>query len=91
MWRRVDLAWTDVSEERIASMFRVEKSTREEPAWAGGSRLIHQLKTPSYIRTYGGWEGGREEKWAAWEINRKESLHSPQLFADPLKLRIYIT
>jgi hypothetical protein len=24
MWRRVDLVWTDVSEERIASIFRVE-------------------------------------------------------------------
>jgi hypothetical protein len=27
MWRRVDLVWTEVSEERIASIFRVEKST----------------------------------------------------------------
>jgi hypothetical protein len=36
MWRRVDLLWTDVSEERIASIFRVEKSASEEPAWAGG-------------------------------------------------------
>jgi hypothetical protein len=26
MWRRVDLVWTDVSEERIASIFMVEKS-----------------------------------------------------------------
>jgi hypothetical protein len=24
MWRRVDFVWTDVSEERIASIFRVE-------------------------------------------------------------------
>jgi hypothetical protein len=36
MWRRVELVWTDVSEERIASIFRVEKSASEEPAWAGG-------------------------------------------------------
>jgi hypothetical protein len=36
MWRLVDLVWTDVSEERIASIFRVEKSASEEPAWAGG-------------------------------------------------------
>jgi hypothetical protein len=36
MWRRVDLVWTDVSEERIASIFRVEKSASEEPIWAGG-------------------------------------------------------
>jgi hypothetical protein len=33
MWRRVDLVWTDVSEERIASILRVEKSASEEPAW----------------------------------------------------------
>jgi hypothetical protein len=26
MWRRVDIVWTDISEERIASIFRVEKS-----------------------------------------------------------------
>jgi hypothetical protein len=24
MWRRIDLVWTDVSEERIVSIFRVE-------------------------------------------------------------------
>jgi hypothetical protein len=33
MLRRVDLVWTDVSEERIASIFRVEKSASEELAW----------------------------------------------------------
>jgi hypothetical protein len=33
MWRRVDLVWTDVSEERVAW---VEKSAGEEPAWTGG-------------------------------------------------------
>jgi hypothetical protein len=37
MWRRVDLVWTDVSEERIASIFRVEKSAIEEPAWASAA------------------------------------------------------
>jgi hypothetical protein len=37
MWRRVDLVLTDVSEERIAYIFRVEKSVSEEPAWADGS------------------------------------------------------
>jgi hypothetical protein len=39
MWRRVVLVWTDVSEERIASNFRVEISANEEPALAGGCRL----------------------------------------------------
>jgi hypothetical protein len=28
MWLRVDLVWTDVSEERITSIFRVEKSAQ---------------------------------------------------------------
>jgi hypothetical protein len=44
MWSRVDLVWTDISEERIAFIFRVEKFASEEPAWAGGCRLSHQSK-----------------------------------------------
>jgi hypothetical protein len=41
MWCRVDpVKWTDVSEERIASIFRVQKSASEELAWAGSSRLL---------------------------------------------------
>jgi hypothetical protein len=43
MWRRVDLVWTDVSEERIVSIFRVEISANQEPAWAGGCRLQSTL------------------------------------------------
>jgi hypothetical protein len=42
MWRHVELVWTGVSEERIASIFRVEESVSEEPAWAAGCRLSHQ-------------------------------------------------
>jgi hypothetical protein len=34
MWRRVDIVWTYISEECITSIFRVEKSASEEPAWA---------------------------------------------------------
>jgi hypothetical protein len=41
MWRRVDLVWTDVWEERIASIFRVEKSACEKPAWTGGWFNLH--------------------------------------------------
>jgi hypothetical protein len=40
MWRRVDIVWTNVSEERIAAIFKVEKSARKEPAGAGGCRLL---------------------------------------------------
>jgi hypothetical protein len=33
MWRRLEpVKWTEVSEEFIASIFRVEKSASEEPA-----------------------------------------------------------
>jgi hypothetical protein len=40
MWRRVDIVLTDVSEERIACIFRVEeKSASEEPARAGADSL----------------------------------------------------
>jgi hypothetical protein len=42
MWRRVDpVKWTDVSEELIVSIFRVEKSASDEPAWAGGSIFLY--------------------------------------------------
>jgi hypothetical protein len=39
MWRRIDLMWTDVSEERITSIFKVKKSASEEPAWANQNQL----------------------------------------------------
>jgi hypothetical protein len=56
MWRRVDVVWTDVSEERIASIFRVEKSASEEPAWAGGCSESFRLESyrcvcPIYFTT----------------------------------------
>jgi hypothetical protein len=31
MWRRVDIVLTDVSEERIASIFRAEEKKKENP------------------------------------------------------------
>jgi hypothetical protein len=36
MWRHADLLRPDVSEERTASIFKVEESVSEKPAWAGG-------------------------------------------------------
>jgi hypothetical protein len=48
MWHRVDLVWTDVSEERIASAFRVEKSASEEPAWSGGWSHYHSVSYFDY-------------------------------------------
>jgi hypothetical protein len=53
MWRRVDLVWTDVSEERIASIFRVEQSASEELAYVAadvlrnvGSHKIYKASHP---------------------------------------------
>jgi hypothetical protein len=46
MWRSVYLVWTDVSEERISSIFRVEKSASEEPAWAGGCKRSTRRYNP---------------------------------------------
>jgi hypothetical protein len=40
MWRPVDFVWTDVSEERIVSIFTVEKSSSKEPAWSRGCSHI---------------------------------------------------
>jgi predicted transcriptional regulator len=44
MWHRVDVVLTDVSEERIASIFRVEGKIRkfasEETVRTGASRLL---------------------------------------------------
>jgi predicted transcriptional regulator len=49
MWRRVDVVLTDVSEERIASIFKVEgeirKSASEETVRAGASRLISEINS----------------------------------------------
>jgi hypothetical protein len=54
MWFRVDFVWSDVSEERIASIFRVEKSENEENTWAGGCRLSHQSKHQTWSYTGSG-------------------------------------
>jgi hypothetical protein len=51
MWHRVDLMWTDVSEEHIASILRVEKSASEEPAWAGGCILSQRRYVPLRTRS----------------------------------------
>jgi hypothetical protein len=49
--RCVDPGLTDVSEERIASIFSVENSASGEPASSGGCRLSHKSETTSYIIT----------------------------------------
>jgi hypothetical protein len=45
MWHCVDPGLIDVSEERIASIFRVEKSASGKPVSAGGCRQSQQSGT----------------------------------------------
>jgi hypothetical protein len=52
MCRRVDIVWTHVSEERIASIFKVEKSESEEPAWAGGCRLQRHIPEDGILQSH---------------------------------------
>jgi hypothetical protein len=51
MWRSVGLVLTDVSEERIASIFRVPKFASEALVLAVGCRLSHQWEVTSIVRT----------------------------------------
>jgi hypothetical protein len=85
MWRRTDLVWTDVSDERIASIFGVEKSASEEPTWAGDCRLSHQSKTPSYIRT------GREAEWLAdFSTMKMDAMRSSEMSVHTRSTRRHI-
>jgi hypothetical protein len=59
MRRRVDLLWTDVSEERTTSIFRVEKSASREPAWAGGCSHSGMQIDPLYFEHWN--STGQEE------------------------------
>jgi hypothetical protein len=47
----VGLVFTDVSEERNGSIFRVTKFASEALALAGGCRLSHQWEITSIVRT----------------------------------------
>jgi hypothetical protein len=44
IWNRVDLVRTGVSEERVAYIFRVEKSASEEKLYQFADRLNHRSK-----------------------------------------------
>jgi hypothetical protein len=55
MWRYVDRVLTDVSEKRIAFIFKAEKSASGEPASARGCRLIlsgKQLDTNFFVYNF---------------------------------------
>jgi hypothetical protein len=64
--RHGDLVWTDVSEENIASIFRVEKFASEEPAWAGGCRLSHHSKTPRFAQDLHGVTSQKTKVFKNW-------------------------
>jgi hypothetical protein len=78
MWRCVDPGLTDVSEERIAFIFRVEKSTSGEPTSACGCRLSHQSETTSYIRTERGRIGhmGNQKRGEGYGLGEGQQASS---------------
>jgi hypothetical protein len=52
MWRRVDLVWTDVSEERIASIIRIKNSrarNQREQVAADSPRIFLPLRWRRYV------------------------------------------
>jgi hypothetical protein len=51
LWRRVALVRTDVSEERVASIFRVDRISELETAFAITSRLKHNDPYLLYEKT----------------------------------------
>jgi hypothetical protein len=51
MWRRVDLVWTDVSVERIASICKVEKSASGEHVATVKMDLIRSSESSVYTRS----------------------------------------
>jgi hypothetical protein len=73
MLRRVDLVWTDVSEECIASIFRVENPWARNQREQVAADWVTSRKTPSYVWT------GSEGEWTTWEINREESERSVEM------------
>jgi hypothetical protein len=90
MWRHVYLVWTDVSEERIPTIFRVEKSASEEPAWVDGCAtsqktaffIVTAVKTSNLtydfyfiLRRYCNWES-----YKPWnQIDDREELEPEDL------------
>jgi hypothetical protein len=68
MWRRVNLVWTGVSEERMSSIFKVEESASEGPVRAGGCRLKTEAIRSSETSGH---------KSSAWRhIQEDDILHS---------------
>jgi hypothetical protein len=76
MWRRVDLVnWTDISEERIASIFRVEKSSSEEPAWAGSCRVYRKpIHTNLYLNAGSHHHPSSKQSVVSTLVHRARSL-----------------
>jgi hypothetical protein len=67
MWHRVEVVLTDVSEERVASIFRVEgkirKSARKASVRDVKSRLVLEINTASASRGWGANLHGKSVEW----------------------------
>jgi hypothetical protein len=62
MWRRVDLVTTEVSEERIASFFSVERMRQREKCLAFANRQTDSLTRFSLAYCFYLEDGGRRDR-----------------------------
>jgi hypothetical protein len=67
MWRRVELVWTTVSEEPIASIFKIEKNPQArnqcEQVGAATETSVHRRSTRRHISEDGTLHGYRRENF----------------------------
>jgi hypothetical protein len=79
MWQRVDLVWTNVSEQYIASNFKVDRSANEEPTWADGCSL--QTAVISLYRRVSGtvWPPLRSSGQSFWLRIKRSRVRFPAL------------
>jgi hypothetical protein len=83
MWRRVDLVWTDVSEERIASIFRVEKSSAATCSRWFFARGYLYLCLESQTNIFVGiWSSGTWRRVKLFKFNDVSEERISSIFSD---------
>jgi hypothetical protein len=73
MWRRVILVWTDVSEESIASIFRVQKSARRNQREQLAGVCSHLLTLVPRSRIFLPW---RWKRYVPSKLRFTQCLHA---------------
>jgi hypothetical protein len=77
MWRSVDLVWTDVSEECIASIFRIGKSARAIPS---SEMSVHTRSTLRHIPEDGILHSHGRENLKSYNITDIPKICEKQMF-----------